>query len=117
MVRQFHAKYDCTSNSFPTVLPEAERKFREMLISEETNELYEAMFDEDLVRIADGLGDTIYVLLGTAVAYGIELDVVFAEIQRSNMTKDHAGAHNAKPIKGIRFSPPQLARLLESMSL
>jgi len=40
-----------------------------------------------LVRIADDIGDSIYVLCGLANCLGIPLDKVYAEIHRSNMTK------------------------------
>jgi predicted HAD superfamily Cof-like phosphohydrolase len=115
MVRAFHKKYDCTWNDKPTQLDYDDVKFRIMLVEEEAKELVEAMEQMDMVQIADAIADTLYVVLGTAVAYGIDASTVFAEVQRSNMTKTHAGAHNAKPLKGIPFSKPQLAKLLDSM--
>lgn len=42
----------------------------------------------DLVKIADGLADLHYVgYCGTAVACGIDMEPIFAEIHRSNMSK------------------------------
>ncbi len=113
MVRDFHVKFDCTVNDVPTVLNHEESNFRLFLVQEEIDELKEAIFREDLVQIADALADSIYVLLGTAVAYGIDLDLIFREVQRSNMTKTPTGRHNDKPLKGIRFTRPQIARLRE----
>jgi predicted HAD superfamily Cof-like phosphohydrolase len=39
--------------------------------------------------IADGIADLIYVAVGAALAYGIPLERVWAEVQRSNMAKFH----------------------------
>lgn len=42
---------------------------------------------EDLVEIADGIADSMVVLLGTAVACGIDIKTVFDEVIRSNDSK------------------------------
>lgn len=38
-------------------------------------------------RIAGPLADIVYVAYGTAVTYGIDLDMVLAGVHRSNMSK------------------------------
>lgn len=44
--------------------------------------------EPNLVQIADGLGDSHYVgYCGTAAACGIDMEPVFAEVHRSNMSK------------------------------
>ncbi|MCP4569576.1 MAG: nucleoside triphosphate pyrophosphohydrolase family protein [FCB group bacterium] len=57
------------------------------LISEELVELQIAVDNDDLVEIADAIGDSIYVLVGMAIEFGIPLAPVWDEIQRSNMAK------------------------------
>lgn len=42
---------------------------------------------ENLAEVADGIADTVYVLCQLSRALGIDLDAVFAEVQRSNMLK------------------------------
>src|SRR5262245_55796604 len=57
------------------------------LIAEEVAELSVAVLKRDLPKVADGLGDIIYVCIGMALEFGIPLADVWAEIQRSNMAK------------------------------
>ncbi len=56
-------------------------------ISEELQELSQALQDRDLVEIADALGDILYFVFGTAVSLGMDLEPIFDEIHRSNMQK------------------------------
>ena len=63
---------------------------RKNLIYEEVmglGELFDSMDKGDLVGIADGIADVLYVVLGTAAAYGIDAQACFDEAHRSNMTK------------------------------
>ncbi len=60
---------------------------RARLLLEETRETVEALVKEDRVAFADGLADLIYVAIGAALAYGIPLEEVWSEVQRSNMGK------------------------------
>jgi predicted HAD superfamily Cof-like phosphohydrolase len=69
-------------------VPSPERvKLRATLISEEHKEVQEALLGNDLAAIAKELADSIYVHVGTALEYGIPLDRVWDEVQRSNMAK------------------------------
>ena len=53
------------------------------------------------IKIADALADLLYFIYGTAVAYGIDMESVFLEIHRSNMTKIRpAGGGDKKAVKG-----------------
>jgi len=69
--------------------PTADRvMLRISLIDEEVNrELFPAMKRGDIVGVADALADAIYVIVGTALEYGIPLDRVWDAVQRSNMAK------------------------------
>lgn len=71
----------------PTLPDQKLEDFRLSLITEELKELQEALANKDLVSVADGLGDLLYVVYGTAHAFGIPIDAVFAEIHNSNMSK------------------------------
>ena len=113
MVRAFHAKFGFTVNEKPTMVDERTWKIRFNSLLDETDELKIASHEEDLVAIADALGDILYLVYGTGVAYGIDLDAVFKEIHRSNMTKSPAVEKDGKAVKGEGYSPPNLERLLK----
>lgn len=103
-VRDFHEKFD-----FP--IDRGLKGLRGSLLEEEYREYVEAEATDDLVKIADALGDMVYVIYGTALTYGIDLDAVVAEIHRSNMTKE---THpSGKAAKGPGYEPPDIRRVLE----
>lgn len=87
MVERFHRLFDIVVQQTPGLIDERTRTLRERLIQEEFEELKEAMGKEDLVAIAKELADLLYVVYGTAVSYGIDMDPVFREVHRSNMSK------------------------------
>lgn len=57
------------------------------LLLNKSDELIQSMLDGDLTGVADGLADVLYVVIGTAVAYGIDIQEVFNEVHRSNLSK------------------------------
>lgn len=57
------------------------------LMLEELGETLQAMLDGDVVALADGLADLAYVVNWTAIAHGIDLDAVHAEVHRANIQK------------------------------
>jgi predicted HAD superfamily Cof-like phosphohydrolase len=87
MVERFHRLFDIVVRQTPGLVDERTRSLRERLIQEEFEELKEAMAREDLVAIAKELADLLYVVYGTAVSYGIDMEPVFREVHRSNMSK------------------------------
>lgn len=113
LVRAFHEKYGCTILDTPA-LPDAETLLlRSRLIIEESGEMMEAACNKDIVKFADALGDILFVVYGTAVASGIDMEPVFAEIARSNMTKDGGGKDlGGKVIKGPNYEPPDIGKVL-----
>lgn len=60
---------------------------RVALLEEEVGEFVAASQRSDLVGIADALADIVYVVYGTALTYGIDLNAVLREVHRSNMSK------------------------------
>lgn len=92
-----------------TIFNPRNRSLRLKLIQEELFELRDACEAEDLAEIADALADLAYVVYGAAVSFGIDLDSVFLEVHRSNMTKTPGNKReDGKILKGDNFEPPQL---------
>jgi predicted HAD superfamily Cof-like phosphohydrolase len=103
-LKEFHRVFDCARRDTPGFPADETVILRVNLIDEEWEETKQAIFREDMEGIADGLADLCYVVIGTAVAYGIPLDRVFEEVHRANMEKalgcDHCagrGRLNAYP--------------------
>lgn len=102
----------------PTNLPRDEWELRYDLIKEELEEYQGAAFTGDLVGVADAIGDMLYVVLGTAIAHGLDIVPIFEEIHRSNMSKfgDHSFRDDGKLIKGPNYTPANLLPILEEQS-
>ena len=62
-------------------------RYTELLIKNKSDELVASMLKGDLVGVADGIADVLYVVIGTAVAYGINIKEIFDEVHRSNLSK------------------------------
>ena len=120
MVQQFHETYRAYFNRQPTAnLPSEVVSLRVSLIQEELDEYREAAETGNLVSIADALSDLMYVVLGTYVAHGLQdaAEELFAEVQRSNMSKlDENGQPifraDGKVLKSKLFSQPDLKAVL-----
>lgn len=88
-VREFHLKNNQLINETPREdVPYTCVLLRIRLIQEELAELIIGVHKHDILLIADGLADLKYVLLGTAVSYGIALIDIFPdEIDLESMGK------------------------------
>lgn len=120
-VAAFHRACDVPVVDRPQIPPLARIQLRASLIKEEAKETIEAMCFDDIYGIADGLADLIYVAVGTALEYGIPLDRVWDEVQRSNMSKLDPETGKAikradgKILKGPSFSPPDISGVLRDV--
>lgn len=88
-VAAFHRTFKHPILETPQI-PSAERcALRVSLISEELEELRDAIKDKDIVEIADALCDIQYVLSGAILEFGLgdKFADLFNEVQRSNMSK------------------------------
>ncbi len=113
-VLEFHKQFDIRIATVPTVPDEKTRALRVRLIQEEFDELKEALNAKDLPNIAKELADLLYVVYGTAVSCGIDMDPVFQEVQRSNMSK--VGGYkreDGKLVKPPTYSPANMGPILE----
>ena len=88
------------------------------LISEELEELKQAISEKNLTEVADALTDILYVTYGAGHAFGINLDKCFDEVQNSNMSKlgkDGKPIFNefGKVMKGPNYFKPDLAKFIK----
>lgn len=115
MVRAFHQKFGFTINETPTHISFELGEVRHHHTLKEMEELKQAIDNDDLIEIADALADLLYFIYGTGVAYGIDLKPVFAEVHRSNMTKERPDPNkyvDTKAVKGKNYSPPDINSII-----
>jgi len=113
MVAEFHETFGIATATRPTIPDEPTRALRIRLIQEEFDELQEALRSQDAVAVAKELADLLYVVYGTAVSCGIDMEPVFWEVHRSNMSK--VGGHkraDGKWVKPATYSPARLEPIL-----
>jgi len=113
-VADFHATCGAYSGAFPCVPPADVVALRKSLVEEEcVKELFGAMDEGDLVKIADAVIDSIVVLIGTGLAYGLPLEELWDEVHRTNMAK--AGGprrEDGKILKPPGWTPPDIEGVL-----
>jgi predicted HAD superfamily Cof-like phosphohydrolase len=114
MVQEFHEKYHAPVRTVPTMISPKDRLRRARLIFTEASEFIEAADREDLVQMVDALADLLVVVYGAAVELGVDLEPVFAEVHRSNMSKDGGMDAGGKILKGPGFRPPDIASVLRA---
>ena len=118
-VATFHAAFDLPRQALPSVaVPHELAQLRIALLEEEVNEFIVATRARDMAGIADALADIVYVAYGAALTYGIDLDLVLAEVHRANMSKlDHRGQPvkraDGKVTKSDRYRPPDVRSVLQ----
>ncbi|MDG1291724.1 MAG: nucleoside triphosphate pyrophosphohydrolase family protein [Flavobacteriaceae bacterium] len=119
-VAQFHEAFGIESSDQPTVnIPQQTIFLRHNLMKEENEEYLEAAQNNDMVEVADALGDMLYILCGTILSHGMQHKIteVFNEIQRSNMSKLGADGkpiyrEDGKVLKGPNYFKPMIANIL-----
>ena len=119
-VKQFHTAFGLGVSDQPIAsLGEAKNKLRFELMKEENEEYLEAAHNNDLVEVADALGDMLYILCGTIIEHGMQhkIEEVFDEIQRSNMSKLGADGkpiyrEDGKVLKGPNYFKPNIKEIL-----
>lgn len=84
MVTEFHKLNGSVINSKKNGLEVA--VLRSRLMVEEFAETLAALHQNDVLEVADGLADLLYVIYGTAVSYGALCDDVFVQTRRAPVT-------------------------------
>ena len=120
-VEKFHKAYRILINDRPTADIDKELiKLRFNLMKEENEEYFEAAKRNDMVEVADALGDMLYILCGTILSHGMQdkIHEIFEEIQTSNMSKlgdDGKPIYrkDGKVMKGPKYFKPNIRAILE----
>lgn len=121
-VQEFHEAFGLGVQQSPVAnLSMQKLKLRFDLMDEENKEYLEAAENNDLVEVADALGDMLYILCGTILEHGMQykIEEVFDEIQRSNMSKLGADGtpiyrEDGKVMKGPNYFKPNIENILIS---
>jgi predicted HAD superfamily Cof-like phosphohydrolase len=72
-VQEFHEAFGLGVKESPIAnLSEQKLKLRFDLMQEENEEYLEAAKDNDLIEVADALGDMLYILCGTIIEHGMQ---------------------------------------------
>ena len=89
------------------------------LMAEENQEYFEAAKNNDIVEVADALGDMLYILCGTIIEHGMQdkIEEVFDEIQKSNLSKlgddgKPIYRNDGKVMKGPNYFKPNISEIL-----
>lgn len=111
-VRKFHLESGLESRRTPHPMQERPNfmlEFRSSLIKEETEEALEALASGSLVEISKELADVLYVVFGTAVALGIDLEEIFYIVHESNLEKLSSieRREDGKILKGKNYRDPK----------
>ena len=121
-VHEFHTAFKLGIKNTPTAdIGNSRNLLRFNLMKEENEEYLEAANNNDLVEVADALGDMLYILCGTIIEHGLQykIEEVFEEIQRSNMSKlgedgEPIYREDGKVLKGPNYFKPNIQSILES---
>lgn len=105
-VKDFHVACDIPIAPKPTIIPDKDAVRRISLITSEVGELGDAIRKQDIIEIADALGDLLYVTFGAAAEYGLPIDKIFQLIHESNMTKIGPDGKAMRDAGGKIIKPP-----------
>ena len=88
-VKCFHEVFKAPILETPQIPSKERCDLRISLISEELEEMKEAIEKGDVVEVADALADLQYVLSGAVLEFGMgdKFEKLFEEVHRSNMSK------------------------------
>ena len=117
-VKKFHQAFGLGIANKPKAnLGKDKNQLRYALMKEENEEYLEAAMNDDVVEVADALGDMLYILCGTMLEHGMQnkIEEVFNEIQSSNMSKLDANGqpiyrNDGKVLKGENYFKPDISQ-------
>lgn len=119
-VAEFHNTFGQEQGMKPRLIDENDFNLRFNLMKEENDEYLEACQKNDLIEVADALGDQLYILCGTILKHGMHhvIKDVFNEIHASNMSKAGPDGkpimrEDGKILKGENYFRPDLTKFIK----
>lgn len=119
-VKIFHKVYNLSYKDSPIAdigIDKINLRFK--LMAEENQEYFEAAKNNDIVEVADALGDMLYILCGTIIEHGMQdkIEEIFDEIQKSNLSKlgddgKPIYRNDGKVMKGPNYFKPKISEIL-----
>ena len=119
-VKIFHEVYNLSYKNSPVAdigIDKINLRFK--LMEEENQEYFEAAKNNDIVEVADALGDMLYILCGTIIEHGMQdkIEEIFDEIQKSNLSKlgddgKPIYRNDGKVMKGPNYFKPKISEIL-----
>jgi predicted HAD superfamily Cof-like phosphohydrolase len=114
-VLDFHRKLGIGVGNRPAAPDLDTLILREQLMREELTETIHASAAKDPVGVADGCADLIYVAVGTAISWGIDLRPIWRIVHASNMAKAGGGRRDdGKILKPPGWQAPDVAGILRA---
>ena len=93
----------------PHIPSKAFKELRGSLIIEEVGETLSGIDTDNLVEVVDGIVDSIVVLLGCAITYGVDIRPIWDLIHETNMAKKGgARREDGKLLKPSGWKPPRV---------
>jgi predicted HAD superfamily Cof-like phosphohydrolase len=120
-VEEFYRAYNIPIPEGMRFLHKERALLRHKLIQEEVGELLDASMSSQgtLVDVADAIADCFYILIGTALEYGIadKIPALFDEVHASNMSKLGEDGkpiyrEDGKVMKGPNYKKPNLKSIV-----
>lgn len=119
-LEDFHNKFNIPVGQYVGDTTKGQQDLHYTLMLEELNEFKDASDKGDIVEVADGLGDVLFVLISSVVAHGLQgcFVEVFNEICDSNESKlDGNGnviyRHDGKILKGENYFRPRIKEIID----
>jgi predicted HAD superfamily Cof-like phosphohydrolase len=71
-VKEFHKAFKIGHSEIPIATLGDSKKYAKVSFDEENEEYLEAVQNDNLIEIADALGDMMYILCGTIIEHGLQ---------------------------------------------
>lgn len=109
LVEEFHKKFHQPILKKPSLISEDRSANRYQLMQSEVSEYKDGVRADDLHNIAKELADILYATYGTILEHGLQdiFEEVFAEVHRSNMSKDY---DQYKMVKGKNYFKADISK-------